>query len=87
MSTNSHSPDTARAVAREVIAALAPVMPAEGLSSEQRLIDDLGFDSLRLVELTMALEDALEVEPFPPQRLAEVMTVGAVETLAAEACP
>ena len=63
---------------------MAPNPPVGGLQPEFRLIDDLGFDSLRLVELTMALEDALELDPIPQARLAGVMTVDAVQDLAAE---
>lgn len=74
----------ARQRALDVVEAMAPVVPEGGLSPEQRLIDDLGFDSLRLVELTMALEDALGLAPIPQARLADVMTVGAVQDLAAE---
>lgn len=74
----------ARTRALDVVEAMAPSPPVGGLQPELRLIDDLGFDSLRLVELTMALEDALELEPIPQSRLAEVMTVGAVQDLAEE---
>lgn len=73
-----------RQKALDVVAAMAPAVPTGGLTGELRLIDDLGFDSLRLVELTMALEDALELDPIPQARLAEVMTVGAVQDLAEE---
>ena len=74
----------ARKRALDVVEAMAPNPPVGGLQPEFRLIDDLGFDSLRLVELTMALEDALELDPIPQARLAGVMTVDAVQDLAAE---
>lgn len=74
----------ARTRALDVVEAMAPNPPAGGLQPELRLIDDLGFDSLRLVELTMALEDALELDPIPQARLAGVMTVRAVQDLAEE---
>ena len=51
----------------------APVLPAEA-----RLVEDLGYDSLRLMELTVALERAFEVGPYRPEELSGVRTVGAV---------
>ena len=59
----------ARKRALDVVEAMAPNPPVGGLQPELRLIDDLGFDSLRLVELTMALEDALELVEAPSAAL------------------
>lgn len=42
-------------------------MQASSLSAESRLFDDLGLDSLKLVDLTMELEDRLGIEGFPLQ--------------------
>ena len=39
----------ARTRALDVVEAMAPSPPVGGLQPELRLIDDLGFDSLRLV--------------------------------------
>ena len=38
--------------------------------------DDLGADSVDLVELMMALEEAFEVEEIPEEELAGMKTVG-----------
>jgi acyl carrier protein len=35
------------------------------------LMDDLGFDSLKLIDLTLALEAALQVDEFPMQDWAD----------------
>ena len=59
-------------------------MIAEQLNCEESSItettsfkDDLGADSLDLVELVMALDEKYEVE-IPSEELAELTTVGAV---------
>ena len=59
-------------------------MIAEQLNCEESSItettsfkDDLGADSLDLIELVMALEEKYEVE-IPSEELAELTTVGAV---------
>ncbi len=59
-----------------------PVSP-EALRADDRLREDLGFDSLRLIELTVALEEAFGLPPFPAERLAGVLRVGDVVELIA----
>lgn len=76
--------DRATEIALDLVTALAPEVPGGSLRHAHRLVDDLGFDSLRLVELTMALEDALGTGPLPQSRLASVTTVGRVVDLARE---
>ena len=46
---------------------------------EQRLKDDLGIDSLRLVEVLVALEEEFGVE-IPSEDLESIVTVGDVIT-------
>lgn len=62
---------------REIIATMAPDTP-ESVTDTQDLIADLGFDSLRLMELTVVLERAFDLPPYRPEQLAGVLTVGAV---------
>lgn len=52
------------------------------VSPEKRLVEDLGLDSLRLIELITAVEDELGVS-IPINRLATVRTVGDVHRLLA----
>lgn len=68
--------------ARSIVLALAPVPPADpaGLTSSTRLVADLGYDSLALVELTAALVEELGVDE---ERAVDVLTVGDVDELAA----
>lgn len=46
------------------------------LRREQRLVDELGLDSLQLMEVVSLLEQTFEVEIVGDRRLLEVATVG-----------
>ena len=65
---------------RSIVCAMAPLQPTS-VADDERLIDDLGFDSLRLMELTVVLERAFDRPPYRPEDLAGVLTVGAVVDL------
>jgi acyl carrier protein len=52
------------------------------VTAGDRLIDDLGFDSVRLIELAMTLERAFGLPPQRPENLAAVSTVDDVVTFA-----
>ncbi|HEX6240948.1 MAG TPA: acyl carrier protein, partial [Polyangiales bacterium] len=45
----------------------APGARQRGLDPATLLIDELGLDSLKFVDLTVALEDALGIHEFPMQ--------------------
>ena len=68
--------------ARKLIATMAPeATSADDLEGDQRLVDDLGFDSIRLMELTVALERGFGLPRYKPAQLADVRTVGNVVEL------
>ncbi|MFF2549512.1 acyl carrier protein [Nocardia sp. NPDC058058] len=67
---------------RTLIAHMAPEPPNTVLD-EQRLIEDLGFDSIRLMELTVALERGFGLPRYAPEQLTDVRRVGDVITLVA----
>ena len=68
--------------ARRIVATMAPEAPQlDDLSGDQRLIEDLGFDSIRLMELTVALERGFGLPRYRPEQLADVRTVDDVVTL------
>ncbi len=50
---------------------------AEDITLETNIADDLGADSLDVVELLMAIEDEFEVE-IPDEEIENLKTVGAV---------
>ncbi|APA99332.1 acyl carrier protein [Nocardia seriolae] len=65
---------------RQLVAAMAP-RPAATLDDELRLIEDLGFDSLRLMELTVVLERGFDLPRYRPEQLMGVLRVGQVVDL------
>jgi acyl carrier protein len=48
----------------------------ESITAETAFVDDLGADSLDVVELTMALEEAFSLPDTPEDALAGIVTVG-----------
>jgi acyl carrier protein len=70
----------AEAVQIIVLAALADFMPKRGVTAEpptdhQRLIEDLGYDSLAVAETVFFLEDLFDVK-IGNRELLELQTVG-----------
>jgi len=53
-------------------------MSETDLKREQKLVDDLGADSLDLIELVMAIEDEFRIE-IPDLDAEKLITVGEVE--------
>jgi acyl carrier protein len=49
---------------------------ADDVQEDKSFVDDLQVDSLSLVEYTMDLEDAFDIE-LPEEELADVKTIGA----------
>ena len=81
-----------RSVCRSIAGVLdEPSVDAERITAEQNLIE-LGLDSLKLVDLAVALEDDLGIPEFPLQRWADAeasrpeprFTVGALVTTCVE---
>ncbi|GIF23855.1 acyl carrier protein [Actinoplanes tereljensis] len=63
-----------------VINAMAP-QKAEQIGADTRLRDELLFDSLRLIELSMALEQHFGLPPLDMGESVDVVTAGDVLTL------
>ena len=58
---------------------------AEDVQEDKSFVDDLKVDSLSLVEYTMDLEDAFDIE-LPEEELTDVKTIGAfVDVILAKA--
>ncbi|MFE3188352.1 acyl carrier protein [Nocardia sp. NPDC059240] len=72
--------DTVAQRIRQLVTAMAP-RPAAELGDELRLIEDLGFDSLRLMELTVVLERGFDLPRYRPEQLIGVLRVGQVVEL------
>lgn len=62
---------------REMIAEQFTVDP-ESITQETSFVDDLGADSLDIVELTMALEEEFDLPEMNDEELKSLVTVGDV---------
>ena len=58
----------------------------EEIKEESRIIEDLGADSLDVVELLMSLEDQLQVE-VSDEEAAQLKTVGDIVAIVAKKAP
>lgn len=67
---------------RGLVQAMAPD-PHALAADDRRLVEDLGFESLRLMELTVALERTFGLPRQRPERLVGIRRVGDVITLVA----
>ncbi len=56
-------------------------MPPAALDPEASLVDDLGYDSLTIVELMLEFERAFDLEPLPEDAALDATTVGEVVEL------
>jgi acyl carrier protein len=71
----SHEATAARV--RDVVATLVPGGPREVCST------DLGFDSLAMLELALALEVEFDLQAIPEDQAVSMITVGDIEALIA----
>ncbi|WP_021591128.1 acyl carrier protein [Actinomadura welshii] len=67
-----------RELIRKLVAEIAPPDSPE-VRPGHLLRDELGFDSVREVELTFALEELFEFEPFVVEDAPQLETVGELE--------
>jgi acyl carrier protein len=65
---------------RTLIGEMSPLGAREA-RSEQRLIEDLGYDSVSFLELALALESEFELFTIDEEQAASLVTVGDIETL------
>jgi acyl carrier protein len=79
--TRTDDPCTA---VQDIIREMSPAGMVE-LQPETTLVAELGFDSLGVVELLVALEDALDLPPLDEHALAGVDRVADVERIVREA--
>ncbi|MEV2236903.1 phosphopantetheine-binding protein [Micromonospora sp. NPDC049891] len=73
MSQPTVTADQITAIVRD----LAPA-PNDDLGPDTRLVEDLGYHSLALLELAFALEDEFDLEPIDEQTARRITTVGLV---------
>lgn len=58
---------TAELVKNQILRLGVPGVEAASIHRDAHLIEDLGLDSLKFVDLTVGLEDALGIDEFPMQ--------------------
>ena len=75
-----YADDPVRERIAALINAMAPV-PAEALTRETDLVDELGYDSLTVVELLFEFEREFGTGPLREDAAAEATTVGEVVEL------
>jgi len=83
MTDDSTSPRRSREDVHALVAAMAPRPPAE-VTDDTELIADLAYDSLRLIELSIALERLFELSTLDESSVATVSTVGGVVALVSD---
>lgn len=65
---------------RSLIGEMCP-LGAREVQSEQRLVEDLGYDSVSFLELALALESEFELFTIDEEQAASLLTVGDIEAL------
>jgi acyl carrier protein len=80
--TGTISPPRGQDDVHALVAAMAP-RPGAALTDDTRLIADLAYDSLRLIELSIALERRFGLPEVDESAIATVNTVGDVVDLVA----
>jgi acyl carrier protein len=71
--------ESTRNIVRRVIRELAPNQGVTDFTPELRLVDDLEYHSLALMELAFTLEDEFGLEPINEEQVNSIVTVGHVE--------
>lgn len=84
MNLDSESGVEAAAAVRELIVEMSPLGVTE-VTPETALVEELGFDSLGLVELLVVIEDRLDLPPLEEQALIAIERVADLECIATEA--
>lgn len=73
-----------QSMVRRFVSEFAPTN-SDGLTSDSRLVEDLGYHSLALLELAFALEDEFNLPPMDEETAQNIRTVQDVEDLIAAA--
>jgi acyl carrier protein len=68
-----------RGIVRELVRELSPDNLGEEVRSDQKLVDELHYHSLALMELAFTLEDEFGLDPIDEQSVMNIVLVGDVE--------
>ncbi len=72
--------ETLRAQVRAVVGEMSP-LGSRSAESTDRLVEDLGYDSLAIIELSLQLESQFALKSIGQGAAADITTVGDVEQL------
>jgi acyl carrier protein len=67
---------------RSLIARMSP-KDIDAVSSDERLVEDLGYDSLTLIELAVAIEGQFALSAISEEQAMRIQTVGDLESFIA----
>jgi acyl carrier protein len=73
------SRDQVHAVIGQLASELAPAGTEGECNADAKLIDDLGYHSLALLELAFTIEDEFSLDPIDAETAIGIVTVGDVE--------
>jgi acyl carrier protein len=73
------SREQVHAIISQVSGELAPAGTDGVITADARLVDDLGYHSLALLELAFTIEDEFSLDPIDAETAAGIVTVGDVE--------
>jgi acyl carrier protein len=76
---NTFDEQSVRRNIRQIILEIAPTESVTDLKQEHRLIEDLEYHSLGLLELAFTMEDEFALDPIEEEDAAKIRTVGDVE--------
>lgn len=82
--TSTLTDDEIRAQVLAIVVDLAPNPDTGRYTETSRLIDDMGYHSLALMEITFALEDEFDLEPIDEDAARKIRTVRHVQDLVVE---
>ncbi|MFI6599330.1 acyl carrier protein [Nonomuraea sp. NPDC050536] len=80
MSSEAKADQDVRAKVRSIIIQVAP-NPEGVRADETRLVEDLGYHSLALLELGFTMEDEFDLPPLDQSQVQHITTVEEVEDL------
>jgi acyl carrier protein len=78
--------ETLRTQVRQLIGEMSP-LGSRTAESTDRLIEDLGYDSLAVIELSLQLESQFSLAPMAQADAADITTVGDIEDFVVSAAP
>jgi acyl carrier protein len=65
---------------RELVGSMSP-LGSRAAKSEDRVVDDLGYDSVAILELALALEVEFDLQAIGEEQAVDLVTVGDIEAL------